>query len=359
MRILIDLIHPANFHYFKHFINEMREKEHEIIVTARKKDVLQELLVTENIDYINAGTGKIGNGIIGKLLYFIYSEFFYLYILLTRRPEIVLSFSSSACAHNTFLLRIYHISFDDTEHAKLNRKLYSPFVDMILTPQCFYEKINHKQFKFNGFMELFYLNEKRFKPDNSILLSLKRTGKSKLVLFRFVSWEAFHDFGQDKLSNLEKIDLVKSLSEHADVIISSEGKVPIELEKFVIKIPVNKIHDLLSFIDLYVGEGGTMASECALLGKPSIYINSLPLMGYLKMEKDNGLIYDLKELEEIKKKSIEIINDDDLFDKYRIRKNKLLSGMIDPTSLLVWMIENYPASKIRLFEDPNYQNTFN
>ena len=32
------------------------------------------------------------------------------------------------------------------------------------------------------------------------------------------------------------------------------------------------------------GEGGTMASECAC-STPSIYINSLPLMGYLKEAK--------------------------------------------------------------------------
>ena len=44
MKILIDLIHPANIHYFKNFIFEEQKKDNKIVISARNKDVLQQLL---------------------------------------------------------------------------------------------------------------------------------------------------------------------------------------------------------------------------------------------------------------------------------------------------------------------------
>ena len=40
---------------------------------------------------------------------------------------------------------------------------------------------------------------------------------------------------------------------------------------------------------LFIGEGATMASECAVMGTPSIYINSLTA-GTLE-DQENGLIF--------------------------------------------------------------------
>ena len=35
------------------------------------------------------------------------------------------------------------------------------------------------------------------------------------------------------------------------------------------------MHNALKYASLFVGEGATMASECAILGTPAIYVNSL------------------------------------------------------------------------------------
>ena len=47
--------------------------------------------------------------------------------------------------------------------------------------------------------------------------------------------------------------------------------------------------------ELYIGEGGTMASEAAVLGIPSIFVNSLEL-GYLnELEKKYGLVFNFSD----------------------------------------------------------------
>jgi predicted glycosyltransferase len=69
------------------------------------------------------------------------------------------------------------------------------------------------------------------------------------------------------------------------VFISDEcEKAESKFNKYSIKIPSEYIHDVLYYADLFVSESGTMASETAILGTPVVYVNSLPLMGYLQEE---------------------------------------------------------------------------
>jgi len=356
MKIIVDLIHPANIHYFKHFINEMKDKDNEIIITARKKDVLQYLLNNYNFKYIDSGKGTIGGGALGKAMYLLVTTIKFFFLYLSKRPDYVLSFGSTPCAVASSLLLIPHIAFEDTEHAKLNRKLYVPFTDFIGTPSCFYENIGEKQFRFNGFMELFYLHSKRFSPNLNILKKIGVENDEDFVLFRFVSWGAYHDIGQKGLSLDDKIKLVKKISEIAKVFISSEGDLPEELKEYEISIAPEEIHDVLAFSKLYIGEGGTMASECAMLGVPSIYINSLPLMGYLQMAKSAELLYHLKDYKKIEDTAMDILMDN--IGNFEKKKDELLKDVIDPTALLIWLIENYPESKKILKQNPTYQDKF-
>ena len=103
-------------------------------------------------------------------------------------------------------------------------------------------------------------------------------------------------------------------------------------------ISPTKIHDLLYFSTLYIGEGGTMASEAAVLGTPSIYVNTLK-MGYIaNLEQKYNLLYSIFEED----KFLEIVNDllkqKNLKMKWRKRKEKMLSDKIDVSE---WVIRNY------------------
>ena len=58
MKIFVDIGHPAHVHYFKNLILNLKDKGHEFLITARKKDVSQELLDNYNIPYTSRGTGS-------------------------------------------------------------------------------------------------------------------------------------------------------------------------------------------------------------------------------------------------------------------------------------------------------------
>jgi len=65
MRVLIDILHPAHVHVFRHVIGRLKEKGHQVLVTARDKDVTLELLDKFGIDYTKISTissSKVGLG---------------------------------------------------------------------------------------------------------------------------------------------------------------------------------------------------------------------------------------------------------------------------------------------------------
>jgi predicted glycosyltransferase len=356
MKVHVDLIHPANYHYFKYFIANMTKNGHDVVITARNKDVMISLLEYDNVQYENLGKGSIGSGAIGKMLYLVYATSLLFFQYLKNRPDIVISFNSLPCALNAFLFRLPHISFDDTEHTSFNRKLVLPFTDLICTPSAYQLDLGKKHFRFNSMMELFYLNKVRFEPDKNVLKEAGIGLGEKYIVIRFVSWEAYHDIGIDRISTEEKIKLVLTLAKEYKVIVSAEGGVPDELEPYRMKIKPSYLHDIIGFSSLYIGEGGTTASECAVLGVPAIYINNLPLMGYLETAQNHGLLYHIKDYHHILNKAREILNEDIIL--YKKRQNILTNDTIEPTNFLVWLVENYPRSRDTIINNPEFQKTF-
>lgn len=344
MRILVDMAHPANVHYFRGFIKAMEAKGHQVQVTCRDKDVALSLLNAYDIPFYNMGKGIIGKGILGKILYIIWADFLMIKQFIKFKPDIAVSFCASYVAHSCFLFRKPHIAFTDTEHAKMNELLYKPFTKVVLTPASFYRDLGKRHYRFNSYMELFYLYPSVFIPDPSILSQIGIHEGEVFTLFRYVSWGAFHDIGQGGIPDNEKLELVKKAKTFGKVVISSEGELPEELKEYQVRIKPEHIHSLMYYSSLYVGEGGTMASESVMLGVPAIYINSLPLMGYLNDAKDYGLLYHLKSFEDISSQMVDLLSNSNTKSKAQKSINRMLSDKIEPTSFLIDFVENYPKS---------------
>lgn len=355
MKILIDIGHPAHVHYFRNFIKIMTGKGHEFLIIARDKEVIFDLLKKFNIPFRSRGKGGIG--FFGKLLYILWADIILIRLGLNFKPDLLLSFASTYAAHTSFFLQRPHIAFDDTEHSKFEIFLYRPFTSVFINPQWFNKDLGNKQVRFNGFMELCYLRPNYFQPDNSVLVNLKIKSEEPFVLLRFVSWSAAHDHGEKGFSLETKIKLVMKLSEHFKVFISSENTLPEELKSFKLPVAPDKFHDVLYHSALYIGEGATTASECVMLGTPSIYVNSLSA-GTLEEQERQGLLFAFRNPEGVFEKAMEIINDPQFKDEYKFRHNKMINNTIDVTAFMVWFIENYPESLEIMKEHPDYQYQF-
>lgn len=356
MKIFIDIGHPAHVHYFKNFTKLLIQYGHEIFFTVRDKESALELMKRLNFNYTERGSG--GGNIFTKLLKLPFTNLTLLREALKFKPDLFLSFASPYAAHVSKIMGKPHISFDDTEHAVWAHLLYRPFSDVILSPSCYLGETDDNQILFKSFMELCYLHPNYYKPDKSILGKLGIEADEKFTVIRFVSWNANHDIGQKGFSVDDKIRIVGELSSHCKVFISSESELPNELKQFALKINPSDFHDVLAHANLYIGEGSTTATESAVLGTPAIYVNSLKVGNCTELEEIYGLVYSLKETDQVLKKSIELLNDVDFPNKSVERRKKMLSEKIDPTKFMIWFIENWPVSKKIMLENPAYQERF-
>jgi uncharacterized protein len=353
MKVLIDIGHPGQVHYFKNFIFDFIEKGHKILIVARDKEVTFDLLKSYNLPYKSRGKG--GFSIVEKLLYVISGDYKIFRISKKFKPDVFLSFGSIYAAHVSFLLGKPHIAFDDTESAF--KSTWTTFTNAILVPSCYLKDIGNKHIRFKGYMELCHLYKNRFTPDRNIYDSLKISNNSSYVVLRFVSWQAHHDIGHNGITFKTKLDLVRAIKPLAHVFITSESKLPKELEVYRLKISPEKLHDVLAFASLYIGEGATMASECTMLGTPAIYVNSLGAGTIIDQEK-HGLLFNFKSSEGVLTKALELLNNPILNDEWMVKRNNMLDDKIDVTAFMVWFIENYPESFKIMKENPDYQYNF-
>jgi predicted glycosyltransferase len=341
MRILIDIGHPGHVHLFKHFAREMQNKGHEIFFTCREKEFEVHLLETYGFKYRSFGKKyKSKPGKLWGMVEFDVKEFL---SGLKFKPDILLSHGSIYAAHAAFLLRKPHIALEDTGNIE-QVKLYEPFTKHILTSDFFPINYGEKQIRYPGYHELAYLHPNRYKPaaNSTDMDILKKNGKN--VLLRFVAWNATHDFKHNGLSVAEKIQLVQFLEDkNYNVLISSEMGVPNELKKYTLKMAPDKIHHVLNTVDLFIGEGTTMAMEAGILGTPSIYINPLQYSNTDNLA-EYGLVFNYSSFAGIKEKIHEIENLKNIKSDFDKRRKQMLKDKIDVTSFLVWFIENYPQS---------------
>jgi hypothetical protein len=357
MRVLIDIGHPGHVHLFKPFANEMIRRGHEILFTCREKEFEIELLKAEKFNYISFG--KKFTSTVGKLSGLLKFDGMELKAAIKFKPDIFLSHGSPYAAHVAWLMRKPHISFEDTFNFEQIR-FYKPFTDTILTSTYNHPYLGKNNLRYSGYHELAYLHPDVFTPDEKVLAELGLQKNERFAILRFVSWNATHDKGHKGINLENKIHAVNKLREHVKVFISSEKQLPSQLENYKFPLAPERMHHAIAFASLMFGESATMITEAAVLGVPGIYLDNSGRLYTSEIEKKYGLIFNYSESEtdQLKaiEKAVEILGEPK--SKWEEGRKKLLSEKINVTKFLLWFIENFPESKLKLKKDRDYQMSF-
>ena len=358
MRILVLIGHPAHVHNFRHFISEMEKRGHVLKVLAVEKDISLKLLGIYKIDHTVIGANGVGFFEMG--INMIKMEWRTYKIAKQFKPDLFVGRGSPILAHISSLYGKPYVSFSDTEHAKLIKYLSVPFMDAVLTPSSFTLDFGKKHIRYEGYKELAYLHPNRFTPNPAVLTELGLAEGDPFIIVRFVSWQASHDVGQYGIH--DKVGLVKALEQHGRVLITSEESLPPELQPYQIRVSAEKLHDLLYYATLYVGEGSTTASECAVLGTHAIYVNTLPL-GYIAEEDEKyHLVSDFSGRdctdETVLAEARRLLQNPSLREEGKEKAKALVQDKIDVTAFMVWFVENYPESVDLMKNHPETQQQF-
>ncbi|WP_137289866.1 DUF354 domain-containing protein [Natronorubrum halophilum] len=337
MRVVITIQHPGHVHFFRHPIDELESRGHEVHVFARESDVAIELLEAYGIDH------EVLAGESGSLLSLATVQATYEMRLLRRAqridPDVITAIGGVAAAHVASVLGTKSLVFYDTEHATLITKLAYPFADVICTPSCYREEIGSSQETYDGYHELAYLHPDRFDPDPSVLEATDLSPSDTFAVVRLSSWEASHDVGHGGFDDPR--DLIEKLEDAGvSVLLTIEGEPPSDLESYQFTTPPEKMHDLLAYADVVVSEGATTAAEAAVLGTPAVYVNPASLGYTIELEDEYGLLFGFNGSDRHTRalqKIDDILEEPD--ETWERRRNRLLEERIDVTEYVVQRIE--------------------
>ena len=281
LKIWIDILTPKQLLFSEPIVERLREKHH-VLCTSRQYYEVSKLSKIRHFDLIFIGkhggiskTNKLTASIdrIKKLSNKI-KKF---------EPELVISFGSPEAARISFGLGIKHIMFCDSPHANAVMKLTVPIIQKLLIPDI----IAKKEFSKYGINEKNILQYKAIdamvtiqrKIDENINSPFKKNGK-KNILIRVEEEEAAYTSKSNKtIPILQKI--VKDHKNENIVVLGRYTKQIKNLQNVIgndIKI-IKMSFDgkyLLKNTDIFIGSGGTMTAESALMGIPTISYNAVP-----------------------------------------------------------------------------------
>jgi hypothetical protein len=362
MRFLLDIGHPAHVHYFKHLITSLRNNGHTVFITTKDIGSVKTLLTRYGLEYIVLP--RKSDSIAGKAI----NQMKYDWLLLKICRDLKIDYTigvSITIAHLSGISKIKSFVFDDDddEVQPLFVKWGQPYATELLSPDVLKGKQKRKDvIYYPGYHELAYLHPNRFSPDEGVLSEVGLKKGDPYFILRFNAFRAHHDKGIRGLSPEDQKKLVQFLSERGRVLITSERDLVPDLKQYQITISPARIHSLMYYATMFVGDSQTMTSEAAVLGTPSVRFNSFAgKISYLEEEEHKyGLTFGFKpgHFEPFLNKIKELLEYKDLKTEWQNRRKIMLNNKIDVTSFWLWFIENYPVSKKDYLSDPDIASRF-
>jgi len=274
LKIIFDLGHPSHYHLYKYVIDEVERRGDDVLIIVRDREgMVSDLIKADGRECIIIDK-EIEKGLFKKLLKMIVVDVDIFRIASKFKPDLFVSMGSPYSGHVGFLMRKPHLSFGDTEVAKMVILLLIPFTTEMIVPSSYDSEFSYRNtLRINSYKVLAYLHPDYFKPNREVFHELNLSEIDKIAVLRFSSYDASHDIGKKGIDESSRTRLILEISKLAKVFITSEVDLGNELEKYRLHLDPSRLHDLLAFADLYVGEGATMACEAAVLGIPAVFVH--------------------------------------------------------------------------------------
>lgn len=348
MKYLFFFVHPSKFHVFRPTINELLSKGHEVEVLITSKDVLEDLLKSENWNWKNIfPEGRKMKGVspyisstinLFRTIWRLYSY--------TRNKKYDLFITDDLLVYIGKLKKIPTIVFNDDDIQVVRQfAIIMAVADHILAPDITdLGRYNSKKIGFPSYKELAYLHSNYFVPDISVVKEFNPS-QEKYAIIRIVSLRAYHDVGKKGISDVQILQIIGILKTIGRVFIVAERPLPSSLEEYRIKLSPQKILHALAFAEIFVGDSQTMTSEATILGVPAFRCNDF--VGKISVVDEKETRYQLsfnfltKDYDKMIIKLREFVDEVDFKEKFQKNRNRLLSEKIDLAKFMIWYFENF------------------
>ncbi len=278
MKVLLDILTPKQCRFFSVLGRELERRGFEVYKTARVfREVVGLLEALGEEAYL---VGRYGGATLeGKLEASLERMIELKKVFQKIRPNLVVSFSSPEASRVAFGLNIPHVAVNDSPHSNAVAKLSIPLSKILFTPWIIpksawtvYGIEPSRIFKYRALDPAAWL--KNFKPDLNIVKSLGLSKEKPIVVFRLEESQASYILGMGGLVEEIALKAIQRFDIQPVIIPRYEEQLQKILEELNVKaLVLEKTIDavnLLCSATVFVGGGGTMNSEAALLGVPVI-----------------------------------------------------------------------------------------
>ena len=342
MKIWIDILTPKQLLFSEPIIEKLGQK-HDILCTSREYNEVTKLAKIRHFDLIFVG--KHGGGDKKSKLKASIERIEKLSKKISKfGPDVVISFGSPEAARISFGLGIKHIMFCDSPHANAVMRLTLPLIQKLLIPYV----IPKKEFSKFGINEKDIVQYKAIdavvtiqRKINQNIISPFKNNNKKNILIRIEEEEAAYTSKSSriipiiqKIANDYKDENIIVLGRYIQQIINLQ-KIMGKKSK-VIKMSCDGKY-LLNDTDVFIGSGGTMTAESALMGIPTISYNAVPniIENFLVKKSLVKRETNPKKVSNEIKKIFARKNDEN-----QKRAKKVVKQMEDPIEKLVKIIKN-------------------
>jgi len=274
MRIWIDLTNSPHVNFFSDMIEQLR-KEHDVLLTCRPLANTIDLLKLKGFEYHVIGS-HYGANRVKKTLGFLVRIVQLRSFLRGRQIDVAVSHSSFYSPVVARSLGIRSIYLNDNEHA-LGNRISFPCASTIMVPEFISTEVVRRQWgnpkkviQYPGVKEGIYLSS----LDGSVRTPEPLQPRGAEIFIRPEPWTAQYYRGPVNFMD----DLIVGLQEKYRVILMPRGERQAEHYQQArfhgITIPPEPLTlvEMASRCSLFVGAGGTMTREAAVLGIPTISV---------------------------------------------------------------------------------------
>jgi len=352
MRILIDILTPKQCMLFAKLSERLRSEGHQVFEITRDYREVNQLMKMKGIEARIVGKHG-GKSLTGKLEASAQRTFELASIVAELKPDVAVSFSSPEISRVAFGLGIPHVCVNDSPHSEAVARLTLPLATRLLTPRLIPKRVwikfgiePDRIVQYNAIDPWAWLKD--FKPDAAILKLLGLEKSRPIVTFR--TEEAFASYLLGKVSKaptwmplLEKL-LESSVDLQVVIVPRYEAQVALLTQTLGTRAIVCKSTidspSLLAYTSVFVGAGGTMTAEAALLGIPtfSCYPDTPYLVEKYLIRK--GLVVRETDWAKLRTKVLRTIERIDWVKKSQETKaRRLTSPFEDPVEVIVNTID--------------------
>ncbi len=348
MKVWIEVLTPKQALFFEPLYRALKREGHEALITTRVYREAEQTLRLKKLRF--SVVGRHGGGTaFGKLLASAERITKLANLIQEWGPSVAVSFSSVEASRVAFGLGIPHVAANDSPHSWMVARLTIPLTTFLCCPWIIGRSVWEE---FGGPLRQVILYRaldpaawlKRHRPNDNVLRQLDLKKNKPIVVFR--TEEAFASYLMGKSSDKEPvvapiIDELLRLGLECQVVVSTRYgmQAPVIRKRFGEKVTVvDRIVDatsLLSYSSVFVGSGGTMTVEAALLGIPSVSCFPGPKPLYIQYLERLRLVETIKSPREIASEVRRMLTDPEAFETQKRRGKQLLAKMEDPVAKIL------------------------